>query len=138
VSALDPTTIRLGDWLLNASPPRAPLPGEYSCLFVPMPLPSMANSRNHWKKKADQVAHQRNALCHAWVKAKLPRGHRPAKVLLCRVSERELDDDNLQGALKHCRDQVAEMCGFNDRAKVWEYDQDSGEQTGVRVEVWWT
>jgi len=47
-----------------------------------------------------------------------------------------LDDDNLAGALKACRDEIAEWIGVNDRDRKtvrYEYEQERGPW-GVRIE----
>lgn len=131
------TAARLGDWALDIPPPRAPTPGEKAVLWLPQDVPSMANARMHFRAKAHLTKRQRYQLAAAWVRLGLPRGHKPVSVTLTRVGARELDDDNLQGAMKAHRDQVAEMCGFNDREKLWTYAQDTGAEHGVLVEVTW-
>jgi hypothetical protein len=61
------------------------------------------------------------------------------EVKFVRISAGELDDDNLRGALKAIRDEVAEWIGLDDRDPliVWKYDQEKAERgtAGVRVEV---
>lgn len=58
-------------------------------------------------------------------------------VLLTRVAPRELDSDNLQGALKHVRDGVADALGVDDRDErvTWApCDQRKGK-AGVVIEI---
>ena len=60
-------------------------------------------------------------------------------VTLTRIAPRALDDDNLRGALKACRDGVADWLAIDDRdPRVrWEYAQRKGKpgQYAVAVEV---
>ena len=114
-------------------------------LEIPLVLPSLANARLHWAAKARIVKNQRNAVALAWVSQLrcMVRGkraevvtHLPCIVTLTRVSLRELDDDNLQGAFKGVRDEVAKQLGLDDRSKliVWHYRQERGA-SGIRIEV---
>lgn len=63
------------------------------------------------------------------------------KILLTRVSQRELDDDNVEGALKAVRDGVADGLGLKSdkRSKKlhWDYGQAKGPRGyyGVRVKI---
>jgi hypothetical protein len=61
------------------------------------------------------------------------------EVHLTRIAPRELDDDNLRGALKSTRDGVADALGIDDRdPRVrWGYGQERGKvrEYAVRVEV---
>lgn len=60
-------------------------------------------------------------------------------VKLTRVAPRELDCDNLRGALKGCRDGVADWLCINDRDRRvrWEYDQRPGgvREYAVQIEI---
>jgi len=61
----------------------------------------------------------------------------PYVVTLTRLGPRELDSDNLQGACKAIRDQVALELGLDDSPRSpieWVYRQERGEY-GVRVEI---
>lgn len=57
-------------------------------------------------------------------------------VSLTRISPSALDGDNLQSALKHVRDGVADWLGVDDRSSLirWDYAQQKGAM-GVRIEV---
>lgn len=61
------------------------------------------------------------------------------EVKLVRISPGELDDDNVRGAMKAIRDEVAEWIGLDDRDPliVWKYGQEKADRgtAGVRVEV---
>jgi hypothetical protein len=60
-------------------------------------------------------------------------------VLLTRISPRELDDDNLAGALKAVRDGVADALKVNDcdPRVVWLVDWEQGKKHEVRIEVFY-
>jgi hypothetical protein len=104
---------------------------------IPIQTESMANARLHWAVKAKKVQAQRRATaCRtpATLKALGPL----LVVTLTRVAPRELDDDNLRGALKGVRDQVASALGVDDRSRLvrWDYGQAKGEASvEVRIEA---
>lgn len=99
------------------------------------------NLREHYMARKRRVQRERAAVVgsslvqcgpDAWEKIKLP-----AVVTLTRIGARLLDSDNLQGALKAIRDQVAAQLGCGDGPTdpiTWRYGQERGEY-GVRVEV---
>ncbi len=94
-------------------------------LAIPMKLPSVANLREHWATKARRVKAQRNAVALAMKSERVLLGQLRAwlalgmavRVVLSRVSPRELDDDNLVSAFKAVRDEVAKQLGVDDRSK---------------------
>ncbi len=103
---------------------------------IPMKLPSTANLREFWATKAKRNKSQRAAVALAMkarrqsmleVVAHLTRGL-SLEVTLCRVSPRELDDDNLASAFKSVRDEVARQLGIDDRSKqvAWRCIQATG------------
>lgn len=102
---------------------------------IPMVLPSVANQRLHWAAKARQVKQQRNAV--AWVLGNRPRPPLPVVVTLTRVAPRTLDGDNLQGAFKGVRDQVAAWLGCDDADPrvTWAYAQTKGKPPRVVVSI---
>lgn len=106
---------------------------------VPMKAESTANKREHWAARHRRTLPQRKA---AALKSKaLVRELRPAlTVTLTRVSPRELDDDNLRGALKSFRDGVASALRVDDRTPLvrWEYAQRRGEPNEHAVEIEFT
>jgi hypothetical protein len=102
---------------------------------IPIETESMSNARLHWAVKAKKVKAQRTATAYRTPPALKAFG--PLVVVtLTRVAPRELDDDNLRGALKGVRDQVACALGVDDRSRLvrWEYAQAKGE-AAVLVEV---
>jgi hypothetical protein len=112
---------------------------------IPMALPSASNLREHWGAKRRRVKSQRvttglmlraNRVADAiqtehvgeWAIA------RPLVVTLTRIGPRSLDDDNLRGAFKAVRDEVAAYFGVDDsdpRIK-WRYAQAKG-RAAVRI-----
>lgn len=103
---------------------------------------SELNTRGHWGRRARRASSQRAAVLGSWfVRVGVPERTQPrlpAVVTLTRIAPKELDDDNLRGALKHCRDQVAECMGLPDDRDPrvrWEYGQRSGKLYGVEVAI---
>lgn len=106
-------------------------------ITVPLRLPSASNLREHWAAKHRRVKAQRHAV--GWVIRNQPRPELPCVVTLTRISARGLDDDNLRGALKAIRDEVAAWIGVDDRdPRVrWDYAERKGAPAvEVRVEGW--
>jgi hypothetical protein len=105
---------------------------------LPMRLPSMANLRLHWATKARTVKAQRSATGlalrttgRAFLTAWQHMDANPRLRLHClltRVGPRALDDDNLQGAFKAVRDEVAATFGIDDGSERWrwQYAQERG------------
>jgi hypothetical protein len=83
-------------------------------MMVPIKTVSGLNVREHWRARARRVRGEREAT------ATLLHGHPvpalPCVVLLTRVAPSNgLDDDNLPGALKGIRDQIAHWIGVDDK-----------------------
>lgn len=106
---------------------------------MPLRVVSEANQREHWATKAKRVKRQRAALLVYWRADGLPEGRKPVKVRLTRWAPRALDSDNLAGAFKAVRDEIAALCGFDDRAAdvEWVYRQEPSREYRVSVEVEW-
>jgi hypothetical protein len=100
---------------------------------VPIRTFSKLNQRIHWAKRARQNKLERQATN---LFAGSERWPIPCVITLVRISPRQLDDDNLRGALKAVRDEVAALHGVDDRDPrvEWRYGQEKGKH-GVRVEV---
>ena len=100
---------------------------ESSTSFLRVTLPihtvSEANRRDHWRVRAKRARLHRKTAA-----ALVPRFALPCIVTLTRVGVRVLDSDNLQGALKHARDGVADRLGVpvNDPRIEWRYGQAKG------------
>lgn len=113
----------------------------------PMKLPSASNLREHWAAKAKRVKAQRkatalmlsaNRVAEHVMMLEMAGGLASPKriaVRLTRVSPRPLDDDNLRGAFKAVRDQVAAYFEVDDRDPRirWGYAQAKGPAT-VRID----
>lgn len=115
---------------------------------IPVRTISAPNAREHWAVRARRVKFERNAVALCF-----PRRLRKSKevekdddggdvlfaVRLTRISSRLITDgDNLQGALKAVRDEVAKQLGIDDGDKrvTWTYGQRQGKQCAVLVTIW--
>ncbi len=105
---------------------------------VPIHTPSASNLREHWAIRARRIKIQRKATWLACIGAKGPIEvpDPPCVVELVRQSPRALDDDNLRGALKGIRDEVASILGVDDRDPrvEWRYGQSKGK-AAVVIEI---
>lgn len=104
---------------------------------IPLRTYSMSNMRVHWARRSRIVRSERDAvrlLCAREIKPSMV----PCTVKLTRFGPRPLDDDNVRGALKAIRDEVAALLGVDDRdPRVrWDYVQRHGRYAVV-VEVEW-
>lgn len=107
---------------------------------MPIKAVSVANLREHWAKRA---ARTKNHRILAWgllrEADKGPRLLGACEVVMTRIAPRNLDDDNLRGALKAVRDGVADWLGVkdNDPRVRWQYAQARGKpnEYAVRVEI---
>jgi hypothetical protein len=125
-------------------------------LELPLMTISEANARSHFHERARRAAAQRTG---AYVALATPLRRAgfcaypadrnepqtlamPLVVRMTRLSARELDDDNLRGALKAVRDGIADALGLKsdrDPRVEWRYGQDRASKKmpfGVRIEVW--
>jgi hypothetical protein len=106
-------------------------------LFLPIRLPSVANMREHWAKKARRVKEQRSTVAMV-LRTALSQPTLPAVIDLVRISPRQLDDDNLQSAFKAVRDGVADWLGVDDADEqvTWRYAQKRrGSDRGIQILV---
>lgn len=106
---------------------------------VPMVLPSASNLREHWAARQRRVKAQRAAtllalkVAHRDSRAVRASPELPSVVTLTRVyggrGTRAFDDDNLRGAFKAVRDEVAAYFGVNDNDPriEWRYAQAKGK-----------
>ena len=97
-------------------------------ITVPLRTVSAANMREHHMARAKRVKAERWAVGVHLNRYKPPT--MPCVVMLGRVSKayRMLDDDNLRGALKAVRDEVARWLGVDDGDDrvIWRYAQKCG------------
>lgn len=112
-----------------------------AALTLPLQTRSTLNLREHWGARHRRSQGQRKVVHQLW-----PWKGRawkfPVQVQLTRIAPprgRRMDDDNLAGALKAVRDQVAAELGVDDGDLVRVFfrpaRQEKGEDYGVRVEV---
>jgi hypothetical protein len=113
-------------------------------LWIPVQTKSALNQRIHWAKRAKQTHSERELVRLIWrstesraVRAAVT-GAEVVSVSFVRVGPRLLDSDNLHGALKAVRDQVAAELGVSDAPGTgieWRYGQMRGKAPGVAVEI---
>lgn len=82
-------------------------------IVIPMETGRGMNNREHFRVRIKRVRAERE--CVAWELVKRRRPPVPCSVLLTRFAPSNgLDDDNLAGALKGIRDEVAKWLGVDD------------------------
>lgn len=103
-------------------------------LEIPIKTISTLNAREHWAVRAKRARTHRNET--HWACKKLKRPKLPCTITLTRLGKKVLDDDNLAGSLKSCRDGVADWLGIDDGdlRLTWVYRQASGSYA-VRIEI---
>lgn len=106
-------------------------------LHIPIKLPSLANTRIHWRAMDKLKRQQRLATKYSIAGKEIPP--LPLLITITRIGPRRLDDDNLQAACKYVRDQIADYVGVDDGSPLytWWYRQHVtwSEQYGVDVEI---
>jgi hypothetical protein len=104
-------------------------------LLVPLRTVPGLNAREHFRVRSKRVKKEREAV--AWILRSAARPQIPCSVILTRVAPSAgVDDDNLVGALKGVRDEIARWLGVDDRNRQqvrYRYAQTRGEW-GVRIE----
>lgn len=102
---------------------------------IPIKTVPGLNAREHWRSRAKRVKAERQATALIvkpfWT---------PCICRLIRVSSGTVDEDNLQGAMKAVRDEIAKVCGVDDKPGgpiTWVYSQEKGKrgQYAVKVEL---
>lgn len=95
------------------------------------------NAREHYGARVRRVKKEREAI--AWALSRHQKPTLPCSVLLTRIAfSNGLDDDNLAGALKSVRDEVAKWLGVDDRHSTivrYRYSQRRGPKGMPAVEV---
>lgn len=109
-------------------------------IVIPLRTGRGLNDRpGHFYARGKKVKRERTAVAWSLV-ALLPRERPslPCVVTLTRLAPSNgLDDDNLAGALKAVRDQVAVWLGVDDRRRElvrYRYEQERTKDWGVRVQ----
>jgi hypothetical protein len=108
---------------------------QRTAVVVPLRLPSLANCRLHWRALHRLKVNQQFTVFGYMLAAKLPP--LPATITLTRVGPRTLDSDNLAGAFKFVRDQIADLYGVDDGSPLyeWRYGQDVGRGYAIRIDI---
>lgn len=111
-------------------------------VILPIRTCSEMNTREHWAAKARRAKSQRTCAAalvrgEALASAQDIRHAAQIEVRLTRIAPRELDSDNLAGAMKHIRDGIADALGMDDRDPrvAWMYSQRRGAPKEYMVEV---
>ncbi len=105
-------------------------------VHIPMKLPSLSNlSHMHWRKLAN-IAKKQKTIVNHYLHDRLDIPFLPLLVTITRIGPRRLDDDNLQGACKYVRDQIASVVGVDDGSNLytWHYEQKTGK-FGVDIDI---
>lgn len=113
-------------------------------LHLPVVVRSEANVREHWAKRHRRFQDQRFLVRCAWRNEvgshseRNLRGFLPSTIVLTRLGGRRLDSDNLAGAFKAVRDELAALMEFDDGDDrvSWDYKQAKAKEQGIRVEVY--
>lgn len=105
-----------------------------SAYFIPIKTVTGLNAREHWRTRAARVKKERQAT--SLIVKPFPT---PCIVRLVRLSVATVDDDNLPGACKAIRDEIAKLCGCGDSPRdpiTWVYAQEKCKrgQFGIKVE----
>lgn len=102
-------------------------------------VPSVANIREHWAKKAARTRRHRTTAWAEMRSIEVPPLTGSVVVTLTRIAPRPLDSDNLASAFKATRDGVADFFKVDDADPriEWKYAQRKGEpkQHLVCIEV---
>jgi hypothetical protein len=117
-------------------------PAPFTVTIEGLRVESEANSHAHWRvrqrRAADQRALVRAALGSRGLSAyaALP-GLQVTFTRIMGASGRAFDDDNLTGAFKHVRDEVAALVGRDDGGPWWTWRvnpvQERGPEYAVRI-----
>ena len=108
-------------------------------LTLPCVVLSEANQRHHWAARKKRFDAQRMTLVAAFLDAPLLSmfNYLPVRVTFTHVGRR-MDSDNLAGAFKALRDELAEtVFGVDDGddGVEWRYEQRPGGSPGVVVRI---
>lgn len=108
---------------------------------APIKVISEANTHTGWKARHYRGVGQKTEMNYYWKQTlKGRRVSLPCVVRLTRIGPKALDTDNLAGAFKAVRDQIAKEIGIDDGAVKqirFEYEQEAigSRKYGIRVEV---
>ena len=107
-------------------------------IYAPIKTVSALNARDaHWRVRHRRVKSERASI--GWYLNGAARPGLPCEVLLTRIAPSAgLDDDNLAGALKGIRDEVASWLGVDDRHRdqvSYRYAQRRGGRAEWAVQI---
>ncbi len=107
---------------------------------VPITLRSTLNSREHWSVRHKRTKTEREATAFLLRFEAPQRPALPVVVTLARHFRhpgKPMDDDNLAGAFKAVRDQVAEWLGVDDADPrvSWHYSQQKGDSDFIQIRM---
>lgn len=107
-----------------------------------MKLGAALNARTHWTRRAARARKERTIVTVALHHHPMPVAWPPTTCTLARIAPRMLDDDNLAGAFKAIRDEVAAFFGVDDGPRgpiAWRYEQRKGapKQYAVEIRLTW-
>lgn len=104
-------------------------------ILVPLRTVPGQNVREHWQARSSRVKRERKTVAGYLIGK--PKPPIPCSVRLTRVAPSAgVDDDNLIGAMKSVRDEIARWLGIDDRHRNqvrYVYDQKRGPW-GVEIE----
>lgn len=106
-----------------------------------MKLGAALNARVHWSRRAARARKERAVIAVALRSQWFPdveTASPPTTCTLARIAPRMLDDDNLVGAFKAIRDEVAAFFGVDDGPNgpiAWRYEQRREAPKQYRVEI---
>lgn len=103
---------------------------------LPLRVVSESNARGHWAGKARRTKQARETVgLVVGTHLRVCKAPLPVVVTLTRIAPRQLDDDNLRGALKAARDGVADALGIDDRDDrvEWLYGQRRGSKRDLTL-----
>lgn len=111
-------------------------------IAIPMRLGAALNARVHWTARAKRAKTERAVVRAAMVCNRIFGQPAPSTCTLVRIAPRALDDDNLAGAFKSIRDEVAAFFEVDDGPKgpiAWRYEQRKGapKQYGIEISLQW-
>jgi hypothetical protein len=110
---------------------------------LPIATVSEANTRCHWAQRYRRFKAQQNCVKALLVEpvvaelaTNLARG-RVLRIMLTRLADRAMDTDNLAGAFKAIRDQLAVMLKIDDGSSLveWHYWQEKCEESGITIKM---
>jgi hypothetical protein len=111
-------------------------------IAIPLRLGAALNARVHWTARAKRAKTERAIVAAALRHHPFTADKVPSSCTLTRIAPRALDDDNLAGAFKSIRDEVAAFFDVDDGPKgpiAWRYAQRKGEprQYGIEINLEW-